>query len=62
MVHWYITQFERDTLKNAQSLRAFFMKMTNQRRKELAKEPEKTKLRNDVLTILLSDDLFKDND
>jgi cytochrome P450 len=61
-VHWFITRFERDTLKNANNLRAFCMKITNQRRKELTMEPEKAKLRNDVLTILLSDDLFKDND
>ena len=56
----YILPYERCYMKNAQIIRALVQKIVDKRRKALKEDPRLAE-RGDFLTILLTDDLFKDN-
>jgi len=54
----YITPSERDLLANCKAIRALFEKMVDARRNLIKSDPEAAEKKGDLLSILLSDDLF----
>lgn len=56
----FITPHERDILANAKSLRNSIAEIIERRKKEILKDSSLLE-RGDLLTIMLTDDLFKDN-
>jgi cytochrome P450 len=55
---YYILPFERDLLANCKALRALFEHMIDNRRELIKAFPEEAKKKGDLLSILLTDELF----
>jgi cytochrome P450 len=54
----FILPFERDLLANCKALRVLFEQMIIKRRELILKDPEFAKKKGDLLSILLTDELF----
>jgi cytochrome P450 len=60
-VFWYLTPSDRANRANIFKLRDLFLGVIQRRRAALISDPS-APAKNDLLSILLSDDLFKNND
>jgi len=60
-VSWYLSAHDRETRKNIETMRALFLTVVQKRREEIKKDPESLN-RGDLLTILLTDELFMADD
>ena len=58
----FVLPSERDSVKNCVAIRALFLKMIGQRRAEMKSDPENAAKKGDLLSILLTNDLFANND
>lgn len=61
LIYCHITQFEKDLKANCLAIRAFFKELVNKRKQLMEKDPEAAALKQDLLSILLTDELFKND-
>lgn len=57
-INLFITPFERQLVDNAKNIRGLFEKIVEERRAELKTDPEAVKAKGDLVSILLTDELF----
>jgi len=62
IILFYILPSERETLANCKALRNFLKDIINKRKNLMKTDPEAAEKKGDLLTILLTDDLFKNDE
>jgi cytochrome P450 len=58
---YYITPFERDNLANCKALRRLFQSFVDKRKDLMKNNPKEADKKQDLLSILLTDELFKND-
>jgi cytochrome P450 len=58
LINHHFLPYDRDTYLSAKALRALFQKMVDKRRALQKSDPQKVKEQGDLLSILITDELF----